>query len=350
MRTISNILLDEILYSSKMLIMDKQTKVQNRSTKNDPVLMALPIACADENAAVAFMEMQRWGDHPTCPRCGSLNVYQMKNAKTGERQANFRWRCRDCASVKSKDQFSVRTGTVFEDSKCELRHWCFAFWRAATGKKGVSALEIHRQTGLAYKTCLFMLHRIRFAMNEEVADKLDGEVEIDEVYLGGKGRRRNMEPHAPKKDKIVVMGLKERGGRIRPKVLPNVTGATVKEVIRANVEQSAHIHTDEAPMYKWVRNEYASHNTVNHSRYEYARLEDSGRNVTTNSVEGFWSMLRRGLDGIYHSVSEKHLERYLAEFQFRHDHRFMNDGDRTVHAIRSANGKRLTYAQQVGNE
>lgn len=103
-----------------------------------------------------FMEKQRWGDKPYCPRCGDFDVYQMKDSKTGERQANFRWRCHGC-----KGQFTVRIGTVFEDSRAELRHWCFAFWRAATSKKGVSALEIHRQTGLAYKSCLFMLHRIR---------------------------------------------------------------------------------------------------------------------------------------------------------------------------------------------
>ena len=322
-------------------------KVQNQSTKNDPTLQALPRACADELSAVEFMEAQRWGNTPACPRCGSLDIYQMMGNKTGLRQAGYRWRCRDCASVKTKDQFTVRTGTVFEDSRIPLMHWCFAFWRSATSKKGVSALEIHRQTGLSYKSCLFMLHRIRFAMSEEVTDKLSGDVEIDEVYIGGKARRRNREPHAGRKEKMTVMGLKERGGRIRPKIVADVTGATVRAVIRENVDTSAHIYTDEFPGYKWTKKEYAGHHSVKHSAYEYARM-DGDRNVHSNSIEGFFSILRRGLDGIYHSVSKEHLHRYLAEFQFRHDHREMTDGQRVVQAIRAADGKRLTYAEQIG--
>lgn len=167
------------------------SKVQNRSTKNDPILEAIPAACADEGKAVEFMEMQRWGDSPCCPRCASLNVYAMQDSKTGERQANFRWLCRDCKSIKSVCQFTVRTGTVFEDSKVELRHWCFAFWRASTSKKGVSALEIHRQTGLSYKTSLFVLHRTRFAMADSAPAPLGAngwDVEVDETYVGGKPR------------------------------------------------------------------------------------------------------------------------------------------------------------------
>jgi transposase-like protein len=170
-------------------------KVQNRSTKNDPVLEALPLACADEKAAVEFMEKQRWGGHPACPRCGSVSVYQMRDSKTGERQADYRWRCRE---KHPSQQFTVRTGTVFEDSRAELRHWCFAFWRAATSKKGVSALEIHRQTGLSYKSSLFMLHRIRFAMADSVPGMLSGPVEVDETYVGGKPRFQGQEQARPR--------------------------------------------------------------------------------------------------------------------------------------------------------
>ena len=125
---------------------DMNKKIQNQSTKNDPVLERIPMACADETAAVEFIEKQRWGEIPCCPHCGSIDTYKMKNIKTGERQVNYRWRCRDC-----KQQYTVRIGTVFEDSRIELRHWCFAFWRASTSKKGVSALELHRQTGISYK-------------------------------------------------------------------------------------------------------------------------------------------------------------------------------------------------------
>jgi transposase-like protein len=170
------------------------------------------------------MEQQRWGDHPACPFCGSLSVYKMMDSKdTSKRQANFRWRCRE---LQCHAQFTVRIGTVFEDSRAPLRHWCFAFWRAATSKKGVSALEIHRQTGLSYKTCLFMLHRMRCAMDESDIEPLGGIVEVDETFVGGKPRRRNaMRVGRPGKggtrgEKQPVMGMLERNGRVRPRVLP----------------------------------------------------------------------------------------------------------------------------------
>src|SRR6266513_1945852 len=189
-------------------------KVQNESTKGDTVIAALPFACQDEKAAVEFIEKQRWGDKPFCPLCGVFNVYQMKDSKTGERQANFRWRCHDC-----KGQYTVRKGTVLEDSAIPLKHWCFGFWRAATSKKGVSALEIHRQTGLSYKSCLFMLHRIRFAMDEQDVEPLKGTVEVDEVFIGGKPRRIQGTRRTIKREKAIVVGLKERGGRVRPRVI-----------------------------------------------------------------------------------------------------------------------------------
>src|SRR5688572_6363263 len=167
------------------------TKIQNKSTKNDPVIKALPAACADERTAVEFLEDQRWGGCPTCPRCGSEAVVQLKDSKTGERASHFRWYCGDCRKAGEKAQFTVRNGTVFEDSKIPLMHWCFGFWRASTSKKGVSALEIHRQTGLSYKSSLFLLNRIRFAMSDEAPSPLGpngGDVEVDETYVGGKPR------------------------------------------------------------------------------------------------------------------------------------------------------------------
>ena len=216
-----NFLLDKRLYSSKMISM--KTKVQNTTTKNDPVIAALPLACSDEKAAVEFMEKQRWGAHPACPRCGDLSVYQMKDSKTGERQAGYRWRCHGC-----KEQFTVRIGTVFEESRIPLRHWCFGFWRASTSKKGVSALEIKRQTGLSYKSALFMMHRIRYAMNEADTSPLSGTVEVDEVFLGGRNRHYNNSRKTREKEKTIVMGLLERGGRVRPRIVADVTAASLK--------------------------------------------------------------------------------------------------------------------------
>src|SRR6185503_2175885 len=179
--------------------------VQNESTKNDPVITELPEACADDTLAVEFMEKQRWGDSPACPHCGSFNVYQMMDSKDpSKRQANFRWRCREKVC---HQQFTVRIGTVFEDSRIEMRHWCFAFWRAATSKKGVSALEIHRQTGLSYKSSLFMLHRIRCAMDDTDIEPMNGIIEVDELYVGGKPRRVHRSlTKTVKKPKTPVLG------------------------------------------------------------------------------------------------------------------------------------------------
>ncbi|MDB6063564.1 MAG: transposase [Verrucomicrobiaceae bacterium] len=148
--------------------------------------LAIPPACSDEKAAVEFMEDLCWGDSPCCPRCGSLNIYQMRDGTTGGRQANFRWLCRDCKSAKDTCQFTVRTGTVFEDSRAELRHWCYAFWRAATSENGVSALEIHQHTGLSYKSSLFMLQRIRFAIDSSSASRVSGNIEVDETSVKDK--------------------------------------------------------------------------------------------------------------------------------------------------------------------
>jgi transposase-like protein len=314
-----------------MLFMAK-TKVQNISTKDDAVVNAIPLACSNEKAAVEFMEKQRWGDHPACPGCGSLGVYQMRDRKTGERQANFRWRCRDC-----KEQFTVRKGTVLEDSAIPLRHWAYAFWRAATSKKGVSALEIKRHTGLCYKSSLFLLNRIRHAMAEVAPDQLVGTVEADETYFGRK-------QGAPKArgwgHKMAIFSVVERNGRARSFHLPSVTSQTLKSVLLAHVDRGAHLMTDDAKVYRRLGKPFASHNTVKHSAGEYAR--DGG--IHSNTAEGFFSIMKRGLNGIYHNVSEAHLHRYLAEFDFRYTNRELSDGQRTALAIKQSQGKRLMYA------
>ncbi len=314
------------------------TKVQNRSTKNDPVLMDLPLACANEAAAVEFMEKQRWGDLPCCPLCGSVAVYQMQDSKTGARQANFRWRCRDC-----KQQYTVRKGTVFEDSRIEMRHWCFAFWRASTSKKGVAALELHRQTGLSYKSCLFMLARIRFAMADSFTAPLSGEVEVDETYVGGKPRNPGVSKRGRGTKKQCVLAMVERGGKVRVKPIANVTAKTLQGAILENVAPSAKLFTDENASYKGIGTKYAGgHHTTTHSKREYVRGD-----VHSNTVEGFFSNVKRGITGIYHAVSKEHLHRYLSEYEFRYNHRDLEDGARTAAAIKASEGKRLTYRESA---
>jgi transposase-like protein len=298
------------------------------------ILRALPLACTDESAAVEFIERLRWNGMPACPRCGDANVKQMAG-KGGERNTRFLWRCHGC-----KRQFTVRIGSIFEDSRIPLRVWCHAFWRACSSKKGVSALQISRETGVSYKSALFLMHRIRFAMTADPRPpKLAGIVEVDETFVGGKPTKHH---HARAKwtEKTPVLAAVERGGRVRALPMDRVTAASVGRVLDELVDPSAQIHTDEAKHYvrlgwPWP----GGHFSVNHSRGEYARGP-----VSTNTVEGFFSLLKRGLYGTFHSVSKKHLHRYCDEFAFRYNHRALDDGERTLEAIRNAEGKRLTGA------
>jgi len=312
----------------------KKPLIQNQPTKDDSISQRLPLACSDEAAAVDFMEHHRWKSQPACPLCGSISVYKMMRADGKTRQANFRWRCHDC-----KGQYTVRKGTVLEDSAIPLRHWNYAFWRAATSKKGVSALEIHRQTGVSYKSALFMLHRIRYAMADLGTGQLgenSGTVEADETYFGNRDDVP-MKRGAGHKHAIVSL-IDRETGRARSFHVPTVTSKTIGKILREHVASSASLMTDESLVYNAVGKTFYSHDTVNHSIKEYAR-----GHVTTNRAEGFFGNLKRGLNGIYHNVSEHHLHRYLAEFDFRYTNRSLSDGERTALAIKQADGKRLTY-------
>ena len=211
------------------------------------IISRIPEACSDEAKATEFMEWQRWCDDPICPRCESDDVYQMQS-RSGGREKGFRWKCRAC-----KRQYSVRTGTVFEDSRIPLKYWCWAFWRSCSSKKGISALQIKRETGLTYKSALFLMHRIRFAMADQPTSQLRGTVEVDETYVGGKARgrrpvgwegRKGRRPDF-KDRKTPVMALVERGGRVRAMPPVSVTAATLKGAIRQHVHPSARIVTDQ---------------------------------------------------------------------------------------------------------
>ncbi len=296
----------------------------------------IPLACSDESAAVEFFEKQRWGDTPCCVRCGSVDVYKMTDAKTGERNKRFLWRCRDC-----KEQYTVRIGTVYEESRIPLRHWCYAFWRASTSKKGVSALEIKRHCQITYKSALFLMNRIRFAMAPDPASpKLIGTVEIDETYIGP---RKPRHPGTSKRgrgtSKTPVFCAVERQGQLRRRVVADVTGATLKAAIREEVDSRSRIITDEFSAYAGIGTEYAGgHDTVCHATKEYARGD-----VHTNTAESSHALVKRGIVGIYHNVSREYLHRYLWQFDFMWNNRKLNDGERTSLAIRAAEGKRLRY-------
>ena len=310
-----------------------------------PILRELRDACQSEEAAVEFFERHRWGDSPSCPRCGSVNVYPMRNLDNLEmRETHHRWRCRDC-----KKMYSVRTGLVFEETRLPLKIWAYAFWKACASKKGVSALQISRECEISYKSALFLMHRIRYAMEETPggAKLLSGTVEVDEAYIGGKPRRwftrsSTGEPVENYRTtwtlKTPVVALVERGGRARVRKADRVDARTLRGAVSELVEQGSTVYTDENSSYKRLGSDGYRHDFVTHSKHEYARGD-----VSTNTVEGFFALLKRGIFGTFHSVSKHHLHRYLAEFEFRWNTRAMKDGERTLAAIRGAEGKRLLY-------
>jgi len=325
----------------------------------------LPLACADESAAVEFMERQRgWATEAdaSCPKCGVVGEsYKMKDAQTGERNARYLWRCRAC-----KTQFTVKVGTVMEDSPIPVRFWCLAFYRACASKKGVSALQIQRETGLTYKSALFMMHRIRWAMAPANADdaKLGGNgeiVEFDETYIGGKprGHARYSQPikadgtrkSGPGFDfadrKTRVVGGVERGGNVKVRVTQNLTSGALKKHVLDLVDTKAELHTDQLPTYKAIGSQFAGHERVRHNAGQYVRYTLEGKQVTTNRIEGFWAGVKRQMHGTHHAVSRKHLHRYLSEAEFKYNSRRLTDGERTVKLIRATVNRRLTYAQQV---
>jgi transposase-like protein len=297
----------------------------------------MPAACSNELAAVELLETLRWADKPTCIHCGSSNVYKMTDAATGERNKRFLWRCRDCG-----EQYTVRIGTVYEESRLELRHWCYAFWRAATSKKGVAALEIMRQCQISYKSALFLMNRIRFAMAPDGNEpKLTGTVECDETYVGGKPRHKGTSKRGRGTSKTPVFAAVERNGQIRRRVVADVTGETLKDAIREEVDSQARIITDDYHAYNGIGREYAGgHESVCHSTKEYVRGD-----VHTNTAESSFALIKRGIVGIYHNVSREYLHRYVWQYDFLWNNRRMNDGQRTILAIRSAEGKRLVYKE-----
>ena len=288
-----------------------------------------------EEQARTMLEKIRWGNgDPYCPQCGSTNAMKL-GGKAGEKG---QCKCRDC-----RKKFTVKVGTIFEDSPLPLRDWVYAFSRMCASKKGISAHQLHRELGVTYKTAWFMCHRIRHAMQQDGTLKLDGTVEVDETYVGGKPRYRgkhNKRGRGTKKQPVVA--LVERDGSVKSRVVADVTGNTLKVAIRENVSQTATIMTDENAAYNGIGADFAGgHKTVTHSAKEYARPDGTN----TNTIESHFALIKRGVYGTFHHVSKKHLQRYCDEFAFRWNHRKVSDGERTLVALESVGGKRLMYRQ-----
>jgi transposase-like protein len=287
----------------------------------------------NEDAAREWFEARIWPDGPFCSHCGSVAVTRLH----GKAHRPGLFQCNDC-----REQFTVTVNTVCERSKIPLSKWCMAIYLLNSSKKGMSALQMHRMMGGSYKTAWFMMHRIREAMSEgKLSGGLGGQnkvVEADETYVGGKARnRKNKVP-----PKTAVLSLVERDGSVRSFRVPNVSAQTLRPVIVANVSRASYLMTDESLVYPKIGEEFAGHGTVNHSAEEYVRATF----WHTNTVENYFSILKRGIVGIYHHVSEAHLHRYTAEFDFRYNHRVAlgyTDMQRTEIAAAGIYGKRLTY-------
>lgn len=261
----------------------------------------------DEDAARAHLEATRWPKGPECPHCGGVDRVSRLEGKAHRPGLLF---CGDC-----RTQFSVTVGTVFEDSKLPLHKWVYAIHLLCSSKKGMSSKQLERVLGVTYKTAWFMSHRIRAAMATTPTGQLGGSgkiVEVDETYYGKKKGAEVRQGSGKHKHRI--FSLVERDGNVRSFHIASVSAHNLKPIMRAQIDQRSHVMTDEATRYWRIGKEFAAHSTVNHAIKEYARGP-----VTTNTVEGFFSILKRGLNGVYQHVSEQHLQRYVTEFDFRYN-------------------------------
>jgi len=294
----------------------------------------------DEAAAFAHVESVLWADGMVCPHCGNVEgFYDLAKTRIGLKK------CSAC-----RKQFTVRVGTIFEDSHLPLHKWLQAIHLVCSSKKGISAHQLHRVLEVTYKTAWFLEHRIREAMRTGAfAPPMGGAgkvVEVDETYTGkwDAVTRKEMRDEGARGAafKNVVLTLVERGGEARSFHIESASVANVLPILRANLHRETALNTDAAPLYRGqIGGEFASHDFVDHGDAEYARGD-----VTSNTVEGFYSIFKRGMRGVYQHCSEKHLHRYLAEFDFRYSHRSalgVEDGLRAELALRGVAGKRLTY-------
>jgi transposase-like protein len=291
---------------------------------------------SNDEICINFIASLRWENGiAVCPNCEKSETTFLATRKI--------WKCKAC-----KKQFSVKVGTIFEGSNISLDKWICAVWLIVNAKNGISSYEIHRSIGVTQKTAWFMLHRIRVAIEAGSFEKLSGEVEVDETFIGGKAK--NM--HKDKRERVIkgrgsvgktaVMGLLERKGNVRAKVIEKTDKETLHNEVKGNVEQGSNLFTDEWRSYQGLKDEYV-HEVINHS-FEYVN-----GNVHTNGIENFWSLLKRTISGTYVSVEPYHLPKYIDEQVFRFNERKTKDKDRFLKAIGNIAGKRLKYNELIGN-
>jgi transposase-like protein len=293
---------------------------------------------SDPDDCLNYMVERRFPDGVFCPTCGRIDVKFLENQR--------KWQCK---SVHPRRQFSIKVGTIFEDSPLGLDKWLTAVWMITNCKNGISSYEIHRALGITQKSAWFMLHRIRLAMQTgSFEKKFSGECEADETFIGGKARNMHLDVKERRitgtggKDKVAVMGILERGGEVRTKVVADRKKATLQGEVKKHVQAGAALYTDALLSYEGLASEYA-HEVIDHA----VKYVDG--HVHTNGIENFWSLLKRGLSGTYISVEPFHLFRYLDEQAFRFNYRKdLNDSDRFNIVASQVAGKRLTYKQLTG--
>lgn len=283
----------------------------------------------DEEKARKHLEKLRWPKGAFCPHCGESEKITKLKGK-GHRPGLHQ--CNGC-----RQHFTVTVGTLFERSHIPLHKWLLAFHLMSASKKGISSHQLHRMLGVTYKTAWFMTHRIREAMKTDHNGLLgsNGPVEADETFIGTKPGAKKRRGYAHKN---VVLSLVERNGEVRSFHVPSVTAKTLKPFLKDNIMPEAHLMTDDAGQYRLIGPDFAKHDVVTHSTGEYVNGESH-----TNTVEGFFSILKRGLIGTFHHVSAQHLQRYVTEFDFRYNHRKVTDSERAESALKGITGKRLTY-------
>jgi transposase-like protein len=308
----------------------------------------------DPDQARQWLEAQRWPNGPTCPHCGNADRQKI-TALHGKAHRPGVYQCNE---LECREQFTVTVGTVMERSKIALHKWVMAMHLLSSSKKGMSSHQLHRMLGITYQSAWFLTHRIREAMREDGLAPMGGGgkvVEADETYFGQvenptpsrkrKGRPFTKGGKSGPAGKRAVVALVERGGRVRAFNPAVADGDSVNKIVRDNIARESRLHTDESRLYITVGKEFSAHETVTHSHGEYVRYEDD-RTIHTNTIEGYFSIFKRGMRGVYQHCAEKHLHRYLAEFDFRYNRRTalgVTDTERAEDVARGAEGKRLTY-------
>jgi transposase-like protein len=313
-------------------------------TPRDLDLMQIMARFATDEAAREYLEAVRWPDGPVCPHCDNKDAKAIYGLAANP-AAGIRPGLRECGGCGKT--FTVTVGTIFERSHIPLHKWLIAWYMLCASKKGVSAKQIERMLDLNYRSAWFMMHRIRYALRDPVfADKLGGgggTVEADETYVGGKPRKgTGPHKHGRGTKKVPVVAVLERGGDVRSRKVGNVTSKTLKGVLDEHLDPSANVMTDDWRPYRKAAKGFASHQIVNHSAGEYAR-----GSAHTNTVEGYFSLFKRGLNGTFHHVGHQYIDQYLAEFDFRYNHRKVTDGERTLAALKKVEGKRLMLRRPV---